>query len=61
MKTIIKLTVAAALTAVTFHAWSQDDALAQLRARRATPSPQAELDEWRRLQSGIAPLKPKKR
>ena len=24
-------------------------------------SPQAELDEWRRLQAGIAPLKPKKR
>lgn len=27
----------------------------------APPSPQAELDEWRKLQSGIAPLKPKKR
>ncbi|HEY0954471.1 MAG TPA: hypothetical protein VGE36_06925 [Roseateles sp.] len=27
----------------------------------AAPSPQAELDEWRKLQSGIAPLKPKKR
>ncbi|MFT7776824.1 hypothetical protein [Roseateles sp.] len=27
----------------------------------AAPSPQAELDEWRRLQAGIAPLKPKKR
>jgi hypothetical protein len=25
------------------------------------PSPQAELDEWRKLQSHIAPLKPKKR
>ncbi|MFG6460352.1 hypothetical protein ACG04Q_02135 [Roseateles sp. DXS20W] len=30
-------------------------------AAKAAPSPQAELDEWRRLQSGIAPLKPKKR
>ena len=30
-------------------------------AKAATPSPQAELDEWRRLQAGIAPLKPKKR
>ncbi|NCT82719.1 MAG: hypothetical protein GXC94_06220 [Comamonadaceae bacterium] len=30
-------------------------------ARPAAPSPQAELDEWRKLQSGIAPLKPKKR
>jgi hypothetical protein len=30
-------------------------------AKRAAPSPQAELDEWRRLQAGIAPLKPKKR
>lgn len=29
--------------------------------RPAAPSPQAELDEWRKLQSGIAPLKPKKR
>ncbi|HEY9108418.1 MAG TPA: hypothetical protein VIN58_17220 [Roseateles sp.] len=28
---------------------------------KAAPSPQAELDEWRKLQSGIAPLKPKKR
>lgn len=27
----------------------------------AAPSAQAELDEWRKLQSGIAPLKPKKR
>jgi len=27
----------------------------------AAPSPQAELDEWRKLQSRIAPLKPKKR
>ena len=27
----------------------------------AAPSPQAELDEWRRLQAGIAPLKPRKR
>ena len=26
-----------------------------------SPSPQAELDEWRKLQSHIAPLKPKKR
>lgn len=30
-------------------------------APKATPSPQAELDEWRKLQAGIAPLKPKKR
>ncbi|MBI3347443.1 MAG: hypothetical protein HY020_09570 [Burkholderiales bacterium] len=30
-------------------------------ARPPAPSPQAELDEWRRLQAGIAPLKPKKR
>ncbi|PTT88130.1 hypothetical protein DBR42_10345 [Pelomonas sp. HMWF004] len=30
-------------------------------ARPAAPSAQAELDEWRRLQAGIAPLKPKKR
>ncbi|CAM4142527.1 hypothetical protein [Roseateles saccharophilus] len=30
-------------------------------AKPAAPSPQAELDEWRRLQSGIAPLKSKKR
>lgn len=29
--------------------------------KAAAPSPQAELDEWRRLQAGIAPLKPKKR
>lgn len=29
--------------------------------RPAAPSPQAELDEWRKLQSGIAPLKAKKR
>ena len=29
--------------------------------KAATPSPQAELDEWRRLQAGIAPLKPRKR
>ena len=28
---------------------------------KPAPSPQAELDEWRRLQAGIAPLKPKKR
>jgi hypothetical protein len=28
---------------------------------KAAPSPQAELDEWRKLQSRIAPLKPKKR
>ncbi|MGQ3052663.1 MAG: hypothetical protein ACT6S0_12835 [Roseateles sp.] len=27
----------------------------------AAPSPQAELDEWRKLQARIAPLKPKKR
>jgi hypothetical protein len=27
----------------------------------AAPSPQAELDDWRKLQSGIAPLKTKKR
>ena len=30
-------------------------------AKAATPSPQAELDEWRKLQAGIAPLKPRKR
>jgi hypothetical protein len=30
-------------------------------AKAAAPAPQAELDEWRRLQAGIAPLKPKKR
>ena len=30
-------------------------------AKAAGPTPQAELDEWRRLQAGIAPLKPKKR
>lgn len=30
-------------------------------APKAAPSPQAELDEWRKLQAGIAPLKPKKR
>jgi len=30
-------------------------------SKAAAPSPQAELDEWRRLQAGIAPLKPKKR
>ena len=30
-------------------------------AKPAAPSPQAELDEWRRLQAGIAPLKSKKR
>ena len=29
--------------------------------KAAAPSPQAELDEWRKLQSGIAPLKSKKR
>lgn len=29
--------------------------------KAAGSSPQAELDEWRRLQAGIAPLKPKKR
>ena len=29
--------------------------------KAAAPSPQAELDEWRRLQAGIAPLKPRKR
>lgn len=29
--------------------------------RTPPPSPQAELDEWRRLQSRIEPLKPKKR
>ncbi|MFN3861260.1 MAG: hypothetical protein ACK4R2_07300 [Roseateles sp.] len=29
--------------------------------KAAPPSPQAELDEWRRLQSRIEPLKPKKR
>jgi len=30
-------------------------------AKPAAPSPQAELDEWRKLQAGVAPLKPKKR
>jgi hypothetical protein len=30
-------------------------------AKPVAPSPQAELDEWRKLQSHIAPLKPKKR
>ncbi len=30
-------------------------------ARPSAPSPQAELDEWRKLQAGVAPLKPKKR
>ncbi|WP_457421742.1 hypothetical protein [Roseateles sp. P5_E7] len=30
-------------------------------AKPAAPSPQAELDEWRKLQARIAPLKPKKR
>lgn len=30
-------------------------------AAKPAPSQQAELDEWRKLQSGIAPLKPKKR
>jgi len=30
-------------------------------AKTAAPSPQAELDEWRKLQAGIAPLKSKKR
>lgn len=29
--------------------------------KSAAPSPQAELDEWRKLQSGVAPLKSKKR
>jgi hypothetical protein len=29
--------------------------------KAAVPSPQAELDEWRKLQSGVAPLKTKKR
>ncbi len=29
--------------------------------KAAAPGPQAELDEWRKLQSHIAPLKPKKR
>jgi len=29
--------------------------------KAAAPSPQAELDEWRKLQAGIAPLKSKKR
>ena len=29
--------------------------------KAAAPSPQAELDEWRKLQARIAPLKPKKR
>ncbi|KQW52322.1 hypothetical protein ASD88_01570 [Pelomonas sp. Root662] len=30
-------------------------------AKPAAPSPQAELDEWRKLQARIEPLKPKKR
>ncbi len=30
-------------------------------APKAAPSPQAELDEWRKLQAGIAPLKSRKR
>jgi len=30
-------------------------------AAKAAPGPQAELDEWRKLQAGIAPLKPRKR
>ena len=30
-------------------------------AKAAAPSPQAELDEWRKLQSRIEPLKPRKR
>lgn len=30
-------------------------------AKPAAPGPQAELDEWRKLQSGVAPLKSKKR
>lgn len=30
-------------------------------AKPAAPSPQAEFDEWRRLQAGVAPLKPRKR
>ena len=29
--------------------------------KAAGPSPQAELEAWRKLQSGVAPLKPKKR
>ena len=38
-----------------------EPAAAPRPAPKATaPSPQAELDEWRRLQAGIAPLKPKK-
>ena len=35
MKTIIKLTLAAALAAGTFEAFAQDDPLARLRAQRA--------------------------
>src|SRR5471030_1008065 len=35
MKTIIKLTLAAALTAGTMHASAQDDPLARLKAQRA--------------------------
>lgn len=30
-------------------------------AKPAAPGPQAELDEWRKLQAGVAPLKSKKR
>ncbi|RZJ07629.1 MAG: hypothetical protein EOP39_15875 [Rubrivivax sp.] len=30
-------------------------------AKPAAPTPQAELDEWRKLQARVAPLKPKKR
>ncbi len=36
-------------------------ALPKAGAKPAASAPQAELDEWRRLQAGIAPLKPKKR
>lgn len=36
-------------------------ALPKATAKPAASAPQAELDEWRKLQAGIAPLKPKKR
>jgi hypothetical protein len=38
-----------------------EPAAAPRAAPKAAPSPQAELDEWRKLQAGIAPLKSKKR
>jgi len=38
-----------------------EPAAAPRAAPKMAPSPQAELDEWRKLQAGIAPLKPRKR